>query len=582
MWDEFTEDERRNTTGYGVNCGRAGLVVIDLDTKATGVNGFDSWAKLTEGNENPATLTVSTPNGGEHRYYRITDAQRGGYANIRNSVEKVLGTGIDVRAKGGQVVGPGSTVWRDKDDRSKGKGKYAIKHAAPIAELPDWLFTKLTAKPEPKPAAAPAHSGEELPYDFPSMKAKRVLDKAALKVMNAAPGSRNDTLYRQTYAAAAAGAPTHAVTAAMTRAGIACGLPMDEIERTVPRTVEEGAANYVPEYEPVNVTAETRSATATAAQKDGEGFTKNYFTEDNLAPLFADKLRSTTAYVTEWRAWAVYEPTTGAWRKESGETVSQWAKSYFKAVYDDAVDRGTAADEVATRRLHSVAVCKNIMGSAAEELAVSSLVFDANPDVMLAANGAIDLRTGELREAKPEDYFMRRTGVRYLPDAEHAGWTTILEAISADTREYVQTIVGQAFTGHQPTDASIYFFHGDGSNGKSSIIDTTRACAGDYATNPSANVLLRSSGANDHSLMVFKGLRLALFEELPDSKHLDAYIVKRLSGSQVLRAPHKYQAEEEFRVIATSLINTNHLPASPRWSTAPGDASRWSPCPTSS
>ena len=291
-------------------------------------------------------------------------------------------------------------------------------------------------------------------------------------------------------------------------------------------------------------------------------FPLDHFTEDNIAPLFAASIRGTAAYVTEWRTWAVYDPTTGAWVKDSGgKAVSRLAKAFLKGVYDDAVEKGNAADEVLARRLRNAKPREHIMASAADDLVLSSTQFDADPHLFLAANGVVDLRTSTIREASASDYLHKRSPVRYLPGAEHEKWTSILSVVAEDTLPYLRVVMGQALTGFQPTDASVWFFHGNGSNGKSKIIDTVRACAGEYAANPSAGVLLKSqsSGATDN-LMVFKGLRFAIYEELPDGKHLNAYVVKRLSGSQVMRAAQKYQAEEEFDIIATNFINTNFLP----------------------
>ena len=74
-----------------------GLVVIDLDG-ADGATTLATWE--AEHGALTSTLQVLTGGGGRHLYFRTS-------AVLSNSVRK-LGPGVDVRAEGGFVVGPGS------------------------------------------------------------------------------------------------------------------------------------------------------------------------------------------------------------------------------------------------------------------------------------------------------------------------------------------------------------------------------------------------------------------------------------------------------------------------------------------
>jgi hypothetical protein len=85
--------------GIGVDCGKSGLVVVDLDVK-NGVDGVVGWKELNRGRA-PATYYSVTPSGGLHLYYRDPDGK------YRNSASQ-LAPGVDVRGVGGYVVAPGS------------------------------------------------------------------------------------------------------------------------------------------------------------------------------------------------------------------------------------------------------------------------------------------------------------------------------------------------------------------------------------------------------------------------------------------------------------------------------------------
>lgn len=113
-------------TNIGVGCRASRVVVLDLDVP-DGITSYESlcaqW-KL----DIPPTLTVNTPSGGRHVYFRA------GEECTIGSASHVLRRGIDVRGpgatQGGYVVGPGSVV--------AGKA-YTIAVDAPIAPLPAWL-----------------------------------------------------------------------------------------------------------------------------------------------------------------------------------------------------------------------------------------------------------------------------------------------------------------------------------------------------------------------------------------------------------------------------------------------------------
>ena len=86
----------------GIATGASGLVVIDVDTKDD-APGWESWYSLVEkyGDSIGNTVSVETPSGGCHNYYRGNGKQ------LFNTHNK-LGEGIDTRATGGYVVAPPS------------------------------------------------------------------------------------------------------------------------------------------------------------------------------------------------------------------------------------------------------------------------------------------------------------------------------------------------------------------------------------------------------------------------------------------------------------------------------------------
>jgi Bifunctional DNA primase/polymerase, N-terminal len=84
----------------GVDCGKSGLIVVDLDVK-DGIDGPGNWKNLVDGHDVPATFYVRTPSKGWHLWFRDPGGK------YRLSAGKVA-PAVDVRAGGGFVVAPGS------------------------------------------------------------------------------------------------------------------------------------------------------------------------------------------------------------------------------------------------------------------------------------------------------------------------------------------------------------------------------------------------------------------------------------------------------------------------------------------
>lgn len=116
-------------TGWGCDCGKSGLAVLDIDSgKVAGALETLSGLEFEHG-DLPATLTVRTPSGGFHRIYR---------GEIRNSASSKLGPGLDTRGLGGFVVAPGSAG-------------YEVIHHHAITAVPSWLVEIVGHPVERKP-----------------------------------------------------------------------------------------------------------------------------------------------------------------------------------------------------------------------------------------------------------------------------------------------------------------------------------------------------------------------------------------------------------------------------------------------
>jgi hypothetical protein len=200
---------------YGVACGPSGLVVVDLDRDEAkdGRAEFVALCKARGLEQPPQVLMIRTPRGGVHLYFAALPGRE-----IRNSASRI-GPGIDVRGRGGYVVGPGSVI----DGRP-----YAVIASLPVLPLPGWLADLADPAPEPVLRIWPsAVSGRVRP------RLVGIIDQ----VLTAPIGERNTMLY---WAACRCGEMVAAgklsmgvVELALAEAAEGAGLDEREADRTI-------------------------------------------------------------------------------------------------------------------------------------------------------------------------------------------------------------------------------------------------------------------------------------------------------------------------------------------------------------
>lgn len=180
-------------TGHGVGVAtgpESGVWALDIDVKH-GADGFATLAALREGRDTTdagdlgRTLTVATPSGGAHLYFRWPNDGGSPIANSTGA-SNALGRGLDVRGVRGYVRAPGwggyQVVPRD-----------GIRHTR-IASAPLWLLDLARTKPARSARATGADgSGEDGTWEGFSV--HRTLTTLA----RAEAGERNTVLNKTAY-----------------------------------------------------------------------------------------------------------------------------------------------------------------------------------------------------------------------------------------------------------------------------------------------------------------------------------------------------------------------------------------------
>lgn len=191
--------------------------------------------------------------------------------------------------------------------------------------------------------------------------------------------------------------------------------------------------------------------------------------------------------------------------------------------------------------------------------------LDANPYLFGCSNGIVDLKSGELRDGKKEDWITRSTSVAFSPSATCPKFEKFLEEIMEHDQEmiaYLWRVLGYCMTG-STKERAFFIFHGHGRNGKTTFLEVVKAMLGQYAQSARASMILEKNqvqtGANDDVARTVSA-RLVEITELSSRSSLDAAAVTALTGSDRISARVLNANLFEFKPAFKLFIVTNHVP----------------------
>lgn len=205
---------------------------------------------------------------------------------------------------------------------------------------------------------------------------------------------------------------------------------------------------------------------------------------------------------------------------------------------------------------------------AADFMAVSGEHFDSQKHLFACANGVINLKTGQLRDGRPEDYITKASPVEYKGmDEPCPKWDKFLKDSVGDDEsiKMLQLWAGYCMTG-ETIEHKCLWLTGLGRNGKGVWNETLAYISGDYARPASPEILLdqgrnKSASAPSPEIMSLKGTRHIYISESDDGRKVLMSQYKRLVSSDKLegRNPHdKYPIA--FAPTHKATICTNHEP----------------------
>jgi putative DNA primase/helicase len=274
--------------------------------------------------------------------------------------------------------------------------------------------------------------------------------------------------------------------------------------------------------------------------------------EDGLALAFAERYTGRLRFCHTTGCWFAWTDTH--WRRDETQLAFCWAR--------DLVRELNLLDKTTLKKITTAAAVERA-ARADRKLATTFDSWNRDPMLLGTPGGVVDLRTGELRPAKPEDGITKVTAVAPGDSAEPELFLHFLEQVTRGDFKlirFLQQIAGYALTA-DVREHALFFVHGDGGNGKGVFVRTIKAIMGDYAITAPMDVFTEARGERHPTeLAMLHGARLVTAEETEQGRAWAQARIKTLTGGDAVTA--RYMRRDFFTFAPTwkLLLVGNHQP----------------------
>jgi putative DNA primase/helicase len=280
------------------------------------------------------------------------------------------------------------------------------------------------------------------------------------------------------------------------------------------------------------------------------------FTDEALALRFAERHADDLRYVAAWGRWLSWTGTH--WQFDDTLLAFDRARAVCRSAAAACNNKKVAAALASAKTVAAV----ERLAKADRRLAATVDQWDGDPWLLNTPGGTCDLRSGHIREHRPDDHMTKITAVQ--PGRGCPQFSAFLSEIMQGDQElltYLQRVIGYTLTG-STREHALFFAHGTGANGKSVLLSTISGMLGSYQkTAPIETFTASSSDRHPTELAGLRGARLVTAVETEEGRRWAESRIKALTGGDVIPARFMRQDFFEFTPQFKLFIAGNHKPS---------------------
>jgi putative DNA primase/helicase len=282
------------------------------------------------------------------------------------------------------------------------------------------------------------------------------------------------------------------------------------------------------------------------------------FSEEDLALRFKARHVDGLRYVAAWNRWLSFDGTK--WNFDDTRETWSLARQLCREVAT-TVNKPKDAKAIASAKTRAA-----VVSLAGEDRALAATVgqWDADPWLLNTPGGVVDLRTGQLRKHRLDDYMTKCAAVTPDGDCPTPIWDAFLTRATnsdAELQSYLIRVSGYGLTGITDEHA-MFFNYGEGGNGKGVYMRTLTGIANDYArVTPIETFTDSSMDRHPTELAALRGARIVTSVETEEGRRWAESKIKALTGGDTISARFMRQDFFDYRPQFKLMISGNHKPS---------------------
>ena len=295
------------------------------------------------------------------------------------------------------------------------------------------------------------------------------------------------------------------------------------------------------------------------------------YSETAIAERLIAAHRHELRYVKELGQWLVW--TGSCWKPDrKARAFSRARKFCLEAANEMLAEAAASKRGVTPEALKFARSLTSARGRAAVDklaredgrMLILPEELDRDDWLLNTPDGVIDLKTGEMREHRADDFMTMQTSVSPDKNCPTPEWTKYLNKVTngdAGKITYLQRSAGYFLTGDIGKE-SVWFFYGPGANGKGVFTTALARILNDYHCTAPIEILLEAQHERHPAdLARLARKRLITLGEPDEDKSWSEAKLKQISGGDPIVCRHMRQNPWEYIPNFKPLISGNHKPA---------------------